>query len=236
MQNGNGAAISLYFETMETGALFDWDGVIIDSSSHHEESWKLLAREIGKPLAADHFVRGFGMKNQVIIPGILKWTNDPDEIHRYSLRKESLYREIVRERGIEPLPGVVDLLQILNAHNVPCCVASSTHRENIETIFDVIGVRKYFEAVVTAEDVSHGKPDPEVFLKAAGKIARDPARCIVFEDAHVGIEAGLAAGAKVIAVATTNRIEDLGAASIAVSSLAEVGWEMFCGLISKPPG
>jgi len=215
---------------MKAGALFDWDGVIIDSSAQHEESWEMLADEIGKPLPEDHFVSGFGMKNQLIIPQILGWTNDPDEVDTYSLRKEFLYREIVRERGIDPLPGVVELLQMLRAHDVPCSVASSTHRENIETIFDSIGLRGFFNAVVTAEDVSHGKPHPEVFLKAAEKIGRKPEHCVVFEDAHVGIEAGLAAGAKVIAVATTNDIADLGKADIAVESLEQVSWELFSNL------
>ena len=152
---------------MKCGALFDWDGVVIDSSDQHERSWEMLAAEIGKPLPADHFVRGFGMKNQVIIPDILHWTKDADEIHRYSLRKEELYREIIAVEGISPLPGVVDLLQMLNEHGVPCSVGSSTHLANIEVIFAAIGVRELFQAVVTAEDVSHGKPHPEVFLKGA---------------------------------------------------------------------
>ena len=163
---------------MKTGALFDWDGVVIDSSAQHEESWEMLAKEIGKPLPEDHFVRGFGMKNQVIIPRILRWTNDPEEIHRYSLRKEALYREIVRERGIQPLPGVEKLLGLLEDHGVACAVASSTHRENIEAIFDAIGLRRYFDAVVTSEDVSHGKPDPEVFLKGAARIGCDSGNCV----------------------------------------------------------
>ena len=215
---------------MNLGALFDWDGVVIDSSDQHERSWEMLAAEIGKPLPADHFVRGFGMKNQVIIPGILQWSVDPAEVERYSLRKEELYREIIAEEGISPLPGVVELLRMLNEHGVPCAVGSSTHRINIETIFDAIGVREFFQAVVTAEDVSHGKPHPEVFLKSAEKVRRSPDRCVVFEDAHVGIEAGLAAGAKVIAVATTHGVEELGQASIAVNSLEEVDWPLFLGL------
>ncbi|MEJ2383743.1 MAG: HAD family phosphatase [Xanthomonadales bacterium] len=209
---------------MNLGALFDWDGVIIDSSAQHEESWERLADEIGKPLPDDHFVRGFGMKNQVIIPTILDWTDDPDEIERYSLRKEALYRDIVRRDGIRPLPGVRDLLQRLADQGVPCSVASSTHRENIETIFEATDLGPFFSAVVTAEDVSHGKPDPEVFLTSASRIGRDPARCVVFEDAHVGIEAGLAAGCRVIAVATTNPIDELGQAHLAVRSLDEVDW------------
>ena len=217
---------------MTPGALFDWDGVIIDSSAQHEESWEMLAAEIGKPLPPGHFVRGFGMKNQVIIPQILRWTEDAEEIHRYSLRKEHIYRAIIREQGIRPLPGVIGLLRMLNEHGVPCSVASSTHRENIEVIFDAIGLRPFFQAVVTAEDVSHGKPDPEVFLKSAEKIGRSPLECVVFEDAHVGIEAGLAAGARVIAVATTHPVGELTRASLAVRSLEEIGWETFLGLFN----
>ncbi|MFC1694995.1 HAD family hydrolase [Pseudomonadota bacterium] len=215
---------------MNLGALFDCDGVIIDSSAQHLESWELLSKEIGKPMPADHFLRGFGMKNQVIIPRILEWTNDAEEIHELSLRKEFLYREIIRREGIQPLPGATSLLAMLNDHGVPCAVASSTHRENIETIFDAISIGQYFEAIVTAEDVAHGKPDPEVFLKSAEKLGRNADRCVVFEDAHVGIEAALAAGSKVIAVATTNSLESLGKADLAVKSLDDVTWPIFSGL------
>jgi HAD superfamily hydrolase (TIGR01509 family) len=212
------------------GALFDWDGVIIDSSAQHEKSWEQLADEIDKPLPANHFVRGFGMKNQVIIPEILEWTRDPERIEAYSMRKEFLYREIIREEGIRPLPGVIDLLQLLDQHAVPCAVASSTHRENVETVLDVIGVRAFFKAIVTAEDVARGKPAPEVFVTSAERIGRRPVECVVFEDAHVGIEAGLAAGARVIAVATTNSLDELGKAHSAVRSLGDIGWQQFTGV------
>jgi HAD superfamily hydrolase (TIGR01509 family) len=218
---------------MSYGALFDWDGVVIDSSAHHDRSWTLLAKEIGKPLPADHFVRGFGMKNQAIIPDILGWTDDAEQIEALSLRKELLYRQIIARDGITPLPGVVELLQLLNSHGVPCSVASSTHRQNIEAVFDMTGLRKYFAAVVTAEDVNKGKPHPDVFLKSAAAIDRPAGQCVVFEDALVGIAAGLAAGAKVIAVATTCPLEALGDAHLAVRSLAEIDWPVFSGLL-KP--
>jgi HAD superfamily hydrolase (TIGR01509 family) len=204
------------------GAVFDWDGVIIDSSRQHEESWERLAREEGKPLPEGHFKMGFGRKNEFIIPEILGWEHDPAEVRRLSLRKEALYREIIRERGLEPLPGVRTWLERLAAAGVPRAIGSSTHRENVEVSLDVLGLRAFFREIVTAEDVSHGKPDPEVFLKAAAKIAMAPERCAVFEDAHVGIEAAHRAGMRVIAVATTNALEDLGKADLAVRRLDEL--------------
>ncbi len=184
--------------------LFDWDGVIIDSSRQHEASWERLAAEEGWTLPADHFVKGFGKKNEFIIPSILGWTDDPAEVHRLSLRKEALYREIVVERGLDALPGVHTFLDRLRAAGIPSCIGSSTHRQNIDTILGVMGFDGLFDAIVTAEDVSAGKPHPEVFLKAADKIGRAPNRCLVFEDAFAGIEAARAGGIKVVGVATTH--------------------------------
>jgi HAD superfamily hydrolase (TIGR01509 family) len=204
------------------GAIFDWDGVIIDSSRQHEESWERLAGEVGKALPAGHFKAGFGRKNEFIIPQILHWTDDPGEVGRISLRKEELYREIVREKGLEPLPGVRPWLERLAAARVPCVIGSSTHRKNIEVSLDVLGLRGFFKDIVSAEDVSDGKPDPEVFLKAAEKIGMPAGKCVVFEDAHVGIEAAHRAGMRVIAVATTNPIEELGKADKAVKRLDEL--------------
>lgn len=204
------------------GALFDWDGVIIDSSSHHEESWERLAREEARTLPPDHFKKGFGRKNEVIIPKLLGWTHEPAEIRRISLRKEALYREVVAERGLSALPGVRTWLERLRDAGVPCAIGSSTHRANIDLSLGLIGLAEFFSAIVTAEDVSHGKPDPEVFLTAAARIARPPERCVVFEDAHVGIAAARAGGMRVVGVATTHPAGELTAADLAVQRLDEL--------------
>lgn len=189
--------------------IFDWDGVIIDSSRQHEESWERLSAEENKPLPPDHFKVGFGKKNEWIIPNLLRWTNNPAEVRRLSLRKEALYREIVVERGLSALPGVHEFLKRLKQSGVPTCIGSSTHRENITTILGVLGFEGLFGGMVTSEDVIHGKPDPAVFLKAAAKTARLPQRCIVFEDALAGIQAARAGGMKVVGVATTHRPAEL---------------------------
>ncbi len=186
------------------GVLFDWDGVIIDSSRQHEESWVRLAEEERRTLPADHFTVGFGKKNEWIIPHLLHWTTDPAEVRRLSLRKEALYRDIVVEKGLQALPGVHTFLERLKAAGVPNCIGSSTHRENITAILGVLKFEGLFGGMVTSEDVTHGKPHPDVFLKASAKTGVPPPQCIVFEDAFAGIEAGHAGGMKVVGVATTH--------------------------------
>lgn len=206
----------------EIGFIFDWDGVVIDSHAQHEESWRLLFAELGRPMPGDFFKKTFGMRNQQIIPAWFDFVNAADtaEIQRLGGRKEELYREIIRREGIEALPGVVALLRELQALGIPAAVGSSTPRKNLDVIMGLIGVGGLFQAIVSAEDVQFGKPAPDVFLKAAEKIGRDPAQCVVIEDAHVGIEAGKRAGMKVIAVATTHPIETLDGADVRLPNLA----------------
>lgn len=189
---------------MKLGALFDWDGVVIDSSKAHEESWDMLGVEEGKSLPEGHFKKGFGRKNQVIIPEILGWTTDPEEIERLGNRKEELYREIVAEKGVDRIPGIEAFLQSLNDAGIACAVGSSTPRKNVETILEMVGFGPYFQTIVCAEDVTQGKPNPEVFLTGASRLGIAPAQCAVFEDAYAGLEAAKAGGMKAIALSTTH--------------------------------
>lgn len=206
----------------QIGMLFDWDGVIIDSSRAHEKSWELLAEESDKPLPAGHFIRGFGMKNEKIIPSILAWTDNPAEVKRLSLRKEELYREVILAEGLEVLPGVREFLAQLFDAQMSCALASSTHRLNITTALQVLGLEKYFASIVSAEDVQAGKPDPQVFLLAADRVKRAPEHCLVFEDAQFGIDAALAGGMKVVGVATTHAADKLTGAHRVVKRMDEL--------------
>ncbi|MEQ1851476.1 MAG: HAD-IA family hydrolase [Chthoniobacteraceae bacterium] len=209
--------------TADWGAVFDWDGVIIDSSRCHEESWERLAREERRSLPAGHFRAGFGRKNEFIIPEILGWTHDAGEIQRLALRKEELYRGLVREQGVEILPGVRSFLERLRDAAVPCVIGSSTHRANIDLTLGKIGLSSFFRDIVSAEDVQLGKPNPEVFLKAAARIGRFPEKCVVFEDAFAGLQAARNAGMKCVAVATTNDAASLaGHADRVVHRLDEI--------------
>jgi beta-phosphoglucomutase family hydrolase len=212
-------------------ALFDWDGVVVDSSRLHALSWEDLAREEGLPLPEGHFKLGFGRKNEAIIPEILGWAADPGEVRRLSLRKEELYRQSVRETGLDLLPGVRTWLEILRGAGVPCVIGSSTVRANIEAVLDPLELGDFFSGVITGEDVRDGKPHPEVFLRAAGLTGLSPGRCVVFEDAAVGIEAARAGGMRVVAVTTTSPASALAGADRIVDRLDELRIEDVAGLV-----
>ena len=202
--------------------IFDWDGVVIDSSAQHERSWEILAKEISKPLPDGHFLLGFGKKNALIIPEILGWETDPAAITALSDRKEAIYRELVQASGVHVLPGARELLTALRAAGIPRSIGSSTPRSNLDAILPVTGLADLFDAIACGDDVTHGKPAPDIFLLAAQKLHMPPADCLVIEDAHVGLEAARRAGMATLAVATTNPLADLQYADAAVESLASV--------------
>jgi HAD superfamily hydrolase (TIGR01509 family) len=214
-------------------ALFDFDGVVIDSSRAHERSWELLSLEYQKPLPEDHFKRGFGKLNSYIIPEILAWTHDAEEIRTIGLRKEELYREVIDRDGIDPLPGVIALLQALKQAGIPTAIGTSTERANVEKVLDQIGARSLFDHAITADDVSKGKPDPEVFLKGALACGATPGNCVVFEDAVYGIQAALAGGMKAVALTTTHpKSSFTGMAHAIVRDLSKVTLPMLRGLFN----
>lgn len=206
---------------MLRAVIFDWDGVVVDSSAHHERSWEIVAERRGLPLPEDHFKRGFGKKNNVIIPD-LGWATSNDEIEELARDKEETYRALVREHGIAPLAGVRELLTALQAGGVSAAIGSSTERANLDLLLDLMDLRRFFQVIVSGEEVTHGKPDPSIFLLAAERLGQAPHDCLVIEDAHVGIEAARRADMTVLAVATTHPLSALQDADAAVESLSGV--------------
>jgi HAD superfamily hydrolase (TIGR01509 family) len=207
---------------MNFSCIFDWDGVIIDSSEHHIEGWRRIAKEEHFVFPEHLFKQSFGMKNEQIIPQLWKWTDDPDDIQRIDRKKEALYREIMKEKGLVALPGVAALLGLLKKNKIPCAIGSSAPMANISTGLEILDYGHFFQTIVSGEDVKLGKPDPQIFLIAAFRCAALPQHCIVFEDAKVGVAAAKAGGMKVVAVTNTYPAEELSNADMIVSSLTDV--------------
>lgn len=219
-------ATSLCFlPPMIRAALFDFDGIVIDSHDAHERSWMMLAEELGTTFTRAQFKATFGQRNQSILPW-LGWAEAADAVRIQSLgdRKEHLYREILRAEGIDPLPGAIELLGSLNRAGIPCVIGTSTPRANVDCVLELTGLGGHFQTIVAAEDVSRGKPDPEVFVTGARRCGVEPACAVVFEDAHAGLRAAKAGGMKAVAVTTTHPAPSLAteAPDLIVDSLAEI--------------
>lgn len=213
------------------GIIFDWDGVVVDSAALHALSWDRMAEQRGTTLPADLRARigSLGVKTEYVLSDMLRWAAEPGEVNRLALEKEALYLRLVRELGQPPQPGLRRLLEGLAARGISCAVGSSALRQNIEACIDALGFRPFFRAIVTGDDVLHGKPAPDIFLEAARRIGREPADCVVFEDAPAGVAAARAAGMRVIGLLSTNPADSLKHADRLIGSFEELapdpqGW------------
>jgi beta-phosphoglucomutase len=219
---------------MTPAIIWDVDGTLVDTAEQHFRAWTRLAAEIGQPFTRADFAATFGMRN----PDILRklYFPDADDARCAELggRKEDLYRASVREEGVSLLPGVGRLLAAFAAARWPQAVGSSAPPGNLDLLLGLTDTRHYFAAVITGDDVTRGKPDPEVFLTAAAKLGAEPARCVVFEDAVAGVEAAKAGGMCCVAVTfvghhSADKFRAAGA-DLVVASLEEVTLEQVAAL------
>jgi beta-phosphoglucomutase len=193
---------------MKVGLLFDNDGVLIDSSEFHWQSWKLLMQEINHEfMTKEQFILGFGKRNDLILNELLPEFSSHEK-RELALKKEALFRKCAAGR-VMLLPGMEEFLKEVQKAEIPKIIASSTPPENLEMFITSTVLGNYFNAYVSAEDVAHGKPFPDVFLEAARRLGMDATQCIVLEDSPAGIEAGLRAGCFVVALETSHKKEQL---------------------------
>ena len=157
---------------------------------------------------ADYKERVNGRVMHSILPELFGRSLTTDEVRAYGNQKEQTYRDLYQDR-IQPTPGLVDFLELLKERDIPRAVATSAPTANVDFTMEHTGLRHYFPVIVDDTMVTQGKPDPEVYLKSGEQLGVPADRCIVFEDAILGIQAGKNAGMAVIAVATTHTREEL---------------------------
>ncbi|HEX6292665.1 MAG TPA: HAD family phosphatase [Herpetosiphonaceae bacterium] len=184
--------------------LWDVDGTLLDSADYHWLAWRDTMAAEGFDLARERFAASFGWRNDAILRDWLGADLTDAEIARIGDAKEALYRRLMRERGVKPLPGVRRWLDRLHAAGWRQAVASSAPRLNVAAILEALEIAPLFEAITSAEDVQRGKPDPQVFLVAAEKLGVAPQRCIVVEDAPAGVEGGRRAGMRTVGVLSSH--------------------------------
>ncbi len=183
--------------------LFDMDGVLVDSNPLHRLTWSEYNRRHGIETTEAMQRRMYGKRNDEIVRDFFGDALTPEEIFRHGAAKEALYREMLQPRLADSLvPGVREFL--LRHQNLPAAVATNAEPANVNFVLDAAQLRPFFRATIDGHQVSNPKPHPEIYLRAADQLGVPPHHCVVFEDSETGVAAGLAAGMRVVGIATTH--------------------------------
>jgi beta-phosphoglucomutase len=206
---------------MKYAFLFDMDGVIVDSNPVHKVALKQFCRQHGHDLTEEQLrEKIYGRTNKDWIPNVFGAISKA-LAKQYADEKEALFRELYR-KDIVPLAGLLNFLDQSERLGVPKAIATSAPRENVDFTLSLTGTEKYFSTILDESFVTRGKPDPEIYLKTAAALGFDPAQCIVFEDSLSGVQAGKAAGCKVVGIATTHTPEELRETDLVIHDFTEI--------------
>ena len=206
------------------GAIFDMDGTILDSYHAHQRAWQETMSEQGIDYSTDEFRRHFGQRNEEIIQDIFtsRGRGEPDSrtVKAIADRKEERFRSVVVDDCRE-MPGTTALLTSLQAAGWKIAVGSSAPRANVELALKLLDLSDLISITVCGCDVEHGKPEPDVFLKAAQRLGLNANDCVVLEDAPAGIEAAHRAGMPVVAIHCPHQEADLSGADRQIRTFDE---------------
>jgi HAD superfamily hydrolase (TIGR01509 family) len=213
---------------MKKAVLWDLDGTLVDSEQYHWRAWREVLSGEGFDLTREQFLASFGQRNDRILRAWLGDDCPADEIKRIGDAKEAEYRRLAESEGVVPLAGAAEWAQRLRADGWRQAVASSAPRLNVDVMLRALALDRYFDAIVAAEDVMVGKPDPQVFQRAAARLEIPADRCVVVEDVAAGIEAARRAGMRSIGVSRSATLD----ADIFVRSLADLPKDAFARLLA----
>jgi len=194
---------------MIKGIIFDMDGVLTDNKEQDFTAWKRVFADFGLDLNMDGYKSFTGMKGEEIVKKYIKLDADNKEATSLTRRKEEYFIEEIKKTKIEPMKGVVRLLNDLKKNNIKMGIGTAAMEFKAYAILEELGIKDFFEVLVSAEKVKKGKPDPETYLKVAEYLKIKTEECIVIEDAPNGIEAAKNGGIKCIAITSTHKESEL---------------------------
>ena len=207
--------------------LFDMDGVIVDNLPYHVEAWLLFCERNGIPLTKEVFYKELnGMNSKDTFEWFYKKEMTRAEVEVLEEEKELLYREFYAAHR-KPAEGLLIFLTELRSRGIKTALATSAGPGNIDFIVDGLGIRDQFDAIIGGAEVTKGKPDPEIYLRAAGLVHASPEDCWVIEDSLQGIEAGLSAGMNVVGMTTSHSSEELSHTHVTSPDFVDLFQKMF---------
>jgi beta-phosphoglucomutase len=210
--------------------IFDMDGVIVDSNPYHKTAIQQFCREHGQQLSDDQLLKKvYGRTNREWITAL--FGDIPEEtIHRYTEEKEELYRRLFN-KDIKPLKGLIRFLNELENKKVPRAIGTSAPRSNVDFTLTRTETTRYFDIILNDTFVTHSKPHPEIYLKCAQALGLPNSQCIVIEDSLSGVEAGKAAGSKVIGITTTHPAHELSHCDLVIDDFEGLTTEKLRALL-----
>jgi beta-phosphoglucomutase len=189
--------------------LFDMDGVVVDNLPYHVDAWLLFCERHKIPLTREVFYKELnGMNSKDTFEWFYKKEMTHSEVEVLEEEKEILYRGFY-QADMKPAPGLLVFLKALRTNGIKTALATSAGPGNIDFIVDGLSIRDQFDAIIGGAEVRKGKPDPEIYLKAAEMVGVAPADCWVIEDSLQGISAGLNAGMQVVGITTSHTATEL---------------------------
>ena len=211
----------------QRAVLFDMDGVVIDNLPYHVDAWLLYCERHGIHLTREIFYKDLnGLNSKDTFEWLLKREITREEIIEMEEEKEEIYRGFYKP-FLSPAPGLMDFLALLKANGIKTALGTSAGPGNIDFILDGLGIRAEFDAVIGGAEVIKGKPDPEIYVRAAGLVHVSPEDCWVIEDSLQGIEAGLSAGMKVVGMTTSHSPDELSHTHITSPDFIDLFQKMF---------
>lgn len=210
-------------ETMK-GAIFDLDGVIVDTAKYHYLAWRSLAKRLGFEFTEEDNERLKGVSRMESLQILLKVggveANEAERLEMADAKNKEYVDYISRLEPSEILPGAREYLLQLRSRGVKVALGSAS--KNAEFILNRLGIAELFDAVIDGTKVSKAKPDPEVFLAASAALGLEPSECVVFEDAAAGVQAGKAAGSKVVGIGSADILAEADRVINGLYELAEI--------------
>lgn len=215
---------------MQRAVIFDMDGVLIDSNDAHFKAFRRIAQDLGTAFSDAELQQTFGMHNLQIFPMLLRQPLPRAEVLALAERKEAYYREFARV-ALQPIPGALALVERLHQAGWKLAVGSSGPAANVHLAIEVLGIGAHLDAVVTGDDVEHGKPAPDVFLLCLQRLGMPASRCVVIEDAPQGVTAALAAGVPAVALTSSRPAALLRHAQLVVDHLDALDPALLAALV-----
>jgi len=199
------------------GIIFDMDGTLLESTEADYRAWKKVFSDYNQELTYERYAPMLGVKSADVIKNEIGYSNEED-VKRILKEKFDYFVEYINENPIKPVFAAETFLKSLAQYPVKIALATSSRKEKMQLVLEQLNFLQYFEAVVTGNEVSNGKPAPDIFLLAAKRLNLQPEDCMVIEDGPIGVAAAKSANMKCVAITETHQAGQLGQADLVIDT------------------